>query len=136
MKHESEGNVPKWASKNDARVTRVGRILRKLRVDELPQLINVLKGEMSLIGPRPERPELELLLEAEIEHYRLRHWVRPGLSGWAQVNYCYGASINDSRIKLSYDLYYLRNFSVWLDVLIVIKTMRLIWNGKGATPST
>mgnify|MGYP006271692003 CR=1 FL=1 len=136
MKHESEGNVPQWASKNDARITRVGRILRKLRVDELPQLINVLKGEMSLIGPRPERPELEQQLEAEIEHYRLRHWVRPGLSGWAQVNYCYGASIKDSRIKLSYDLYYLRNFSVWLDVLIVIKTMRLIWNGKGATPST
>jgi exopolysaccharide biosynthesis polyprenyl glycosylphosphotransferase len=135
MRTNSEQNSAQWASKNDPRITRAGQILRKLRIDELPQLINVLKGEMSLIGPRPERPELEQQLEATIDHYRVRHWIRPGLSGWAQVSYNYGASIEDSRIKLGYDLYYLRNFSMWLDMLIILKTMRVIGNAKGATPN-
>jgi exopolysaccharide biosynthesis polyprenyl glycosylphosphotransferase len=135
MRPNSEQDSAQWATKNDPRITRVGQVLRKLRIDELPQLINVLKGEMSLIGPRPERPELERQLEATIDHYRVRHWIRPGLSGWAQVSYNYGASVEDSRIKLGYDLYYLRNFSAWLDLLVLLKTIRLISNGKGASPS-
>jgi lipopolysaccharide/colanic/teichoic acid biosynthesis glycosyltransferase len=89
---------------------------------------------MSLIGPRPERPELEVELERLIPHYRVRHWIRPGLSGWAQVNYPYGASLADSVNKLSYDLYYLRNFSFWLDLLILVKTIRLVFNARGAVP--
>jgi lipopolysaccharide/colanic/teichoic acid biosynthesis glycosyltransferase len=92
----------------------------------------VLQGQMSLIGPRPERPEIEAELEQQIPHYRLRHVIRPGLSGWAQVNYPYGASVEDAANKLSYDLYYLRNFSFWLDLLILVKTMRLVFNARGA----
>ena len=135
MRTNSEALSAQWASKGDPRITRIGGILRKLRIDELPQLFNVLSGDMSLIGPRPERPELEHQLENAIAHYRVRHWVRPGLSGWAQVCYSYGASIEASRIKLSYDLYYLRNFSLWLDLLILIKTIRLVSRGQGATPA-
>ena len=108
MGQAAEREGARWASRDDPRVTRVGGWLRRLRIDELPQLVAVLKGDMSLIGPRPERPELEETLENVIPHYRVRHWVRPGLSGWAQVCYPYGASIADSRMKLSYDLYYLR----------------------------
>jgi exopolysaccharide biosynthesis polyprenyl glycosylphosphotransferase len=134
MKTSAEKDEAKWASANDTRVTHIGRLVRKMRIDELPQLINVLAGEMSLIGPRPERPEIEQTLNLEIRNYKVRHWARPGLSGWAQVNYCYGASIQDSRIKLSYDLYYLRNFSIWLDILILVKTIRLIIRGEGSTP--
>jgi lipopolysaccharide/colanic/teichoic acid biosynthesis glycosyltransferase len=134
MQHKAEPDGAQWASPSDARVTRVGRWLRQLRIDELPQLVAVLKGEMSLIGPRPERPELETQLEAEIAHYRVRHWIRPGLSGWAQVCFPYGASIADSRLKLSYDLYYLRNAGFLLDLLILIKTIRLISLGEGAQP--
>ncbi len=117
-----------------ASVTVVGNLLRRLRIDELPQLVAVLKGEMSLIGPRPERPEIEATLEEQIQHYRVRHWVRPGLSGWAQVCYPYGASVEDSRMKLSYDLYYLRNASLMLDTLILIKTIRLLARAKGTQP--
>lgn len=95
--------------KNDVRITRLGGLIRRLRLDELPQLFAVLSGELSLIGPRPERPELELELVTQLPHYRIRHWIRPGLSGWAQVNYPYGASVSDSRIKLSFDLFYIRN---------------------------
>ena len=116
-------------------MTRVGRWLRRLRLDELPQLISVLRGEMSLIGPRPERPELEEHLEQTIPHYRVRHWIRPGLSGWAQACYPYGASPEDSRQKLSYDLYYLRNANLALDLLILFKTLRLVLSGQGAEPS-
>ena len=134
MRVEAEHAGPQWAGRNDQRITRIGRILRKLRIDELPQLVNVITGDMSLIGPRPERPELEAELEKQIPHYRVRQWIRPGLSGWAQVCYPYGASIEDSRTKLSYDLYYLRNFSIALDTLIVLKTIRLISNAEGATP--
>lgn len=135
MRQEAEREGPRWASRADPRITRVGAWLRRLRIDELPQLISVLNGEMSLIGPRPERPELEEMLERSIPHYRVRHWVRPGLSGWAQVCYPYGASIADSRMKLSYDLYYLRNANLMLDLLILLKTIRLVARAQGAVPS-
>ncbi|MFM8260487.1 MAG: exopolysaccharide biosynthesis polyprenyl glycosylphosphotransferase [Vulcanococcus sp.] len=134
MRVDAEAQGIRWASAGDARVTRVGRWLRRLRIDELPQLLSVLRGEMSLIGPRPERPELEEQLEQAIPHYRVRHWIRPGLSGWAQVCHPYGASVADSRRKLSYDLYYLRNASLPLDLLILFKTLRLVLAGQGAEP--
>jgi len=136
MTPQAEAAGAQWASRGDHRITRIGHWLRKLRIDELPQLIAVLKGEMSLIGPRPERPEIELDLEEQIPHYRTRHWVRPGLSGWAQVCYPYGASIEDSRMKLSYDIFYLRNANLMLDLLILIKTLRLVSLGQGAVPQT
>jgi len=123
-----------WACRKDKRITKIGTLLRKLRFDELPQLWNVLKGDMSLIGPRPERPEFDELLEVQIPNYRLRYLIRPGLSGWAQVCYPYGASVEDSRKKLSYDIYYIRNFSMPLDILILIKTIQLIIRGEGSQP--
>lgn len=134
MRQGAEQRGAQWASRDDQRITRTGAWLRSLRIDELPQLVSVLSGDMSLIGPRPERPELEETLERLIPHYRVRHWVRPGLSGWAQVCYPYGASIDDSRMKLSYDLYYLRNANLMLDLLILIKTLRLVLRGQGAIP--
>ena len=134
MRVDAEANGLQWAQQQDPRITRCGAWLRRLRIDELPQLWAVLRGDLSLIGPRPERPELELELEQEIPHYRVRHWIRPGLSGWAQVNYPYGNSVADSRIKLSYDLYYLRNAGILLDVLILIKTIRLVLRAQGAQP--
>ena len=134
MRVNAETHGARWASKQDPRITNVGRILRATRIDELPQLVNVLNGELSLIGPRPERPEIEEDLEQLIPHYRVRHWIRPGLSGWAQVCYPYGASFEDSRMKLSYDLYYLRNSNLFLDFLITIKTIRLVAGAKGASP--
>ena len=134
LKIESEKNGPQWISKNDSRITKVGRILRKLRIDELPQLISVLKGEMALIGPRPERPQIDNKLEKKINHYRKRYYLKPGLSGWAQVNYPYGASVKDAEMKLSYDLYYLRNYSNFLDLLIFVKTIKMVLSGKGSIP--
>jgi lipopolysaccharide/colanic/teichoic acid biosynthesis glycosyltransferase len=134
MRVGSEAQGVRWASRHDPRITWVGGWLRRLRLDELPQLVNVLAGDMSLIGPRPERPELEHNLEQLIPHYRVRHWIRPGLSGWAQVCFPYGASVDDSRIKLSFDLYYLRNFSLFLDALILLKTIRLVSRAQGALP--
>ena len=134
MRVDAERCGVQWAGKGDLRITPLGHILRLTRLDELPQLWAVLKGEMSLIGPRPERPEFEENLERRIPRYRLRYLMRPGLSGWAQVNYPYGASLEDSANKLSYDLYYLRNFSVWLDILILFKTIRLVFNAQGAIP--
>ena len=131
---DAESGGIQWASRGDSRVTRCGAFLRQLRIDELPQLFAVLTGELSLIGPRPERPELEHDLEKMIPHYRIRHWIRPGLSGWAQVNYPYGASVKDSKAKLSFDLFYLRNAGFWLDALIVLKTIRLVAGGKGSQP--
>ena len=136
MTPQAEVAGAQWASRGDHRITRIGHWLRKLRIDELPQLIAVLKGEMSLIGPRPERPEIELDLEKQIPHYRTRHWLRPGLSGWAQVCYPYGASTEDSRMKLSYDIFYLRNANLMLDLLILIKTLRLVSRGQGAVPQS
>ncbi len=134
MRVDSERHGAQWVCKDDSRITHLGRLLRVTRLDELPQLWAVLQGEMSLIGPRPERPEFEKHLEHQIPHYRLRHLMRPGLSGWAQVNYPYGASVEDAANKLSYDLYYLRNFSFWLDLLILFKTIRLVFNAQGAVP--
>jgi len=132
MRMDAEARGAQWSGRGDPRITRIGQLLRLTHIDELPQLWAVLTGTMSLIGPRPERPEIETELEHQIPHYRLRHLIRPGLSGWAQVNYPYGASIEDSANKLSFDLYYLRNASFWLDVLILFKTMRLVFNARGA----
>ncbi|HGY5536302.1 MAG TPA: sugar transferase [Prochlorococcus sp.] len=120
-----------WTTPGDQRITRIGRWLRRSRLDELPQLINVLRGDMSLIGPRPERPELEQELEARIPHYRKRHWMQPGLSGWAQVCAPYAASVEDSELKLSYDLYYLKHFSTWLDLLILLRTIKTVLKVAG-----
>ena len=120
-----------WTQVGDQRITAVGGVLRRVRLDELPQLLNVLNGEMSLIGPRPERPELEHQLEQSIPHYRKRHWMRPGLSGWAQVCAPYASSIEDSGLKLSYDLYYLRHFSTWLDLVILFRTIKTVLKAGG-----
>ena len=130
----AEVNGPQWAAKNDRRITFVGNILRKTRIDELPPLISVFIGELSLIGPRPERPEFNKFLEKEIPYYNLRHIIKPGLSGWAQVNYPYGSSYKDSQNKLSYDLFYISNYSIFLDLLILFKTMRTVFSAKGAIP--
>lgn len=134
MRLDAEADGVRWSSQRDSRITPVGHWLRRLRIDELPQLLAVILGEMSLIGPRPERPELEGELERLIPHYRVRHWIRPGLSGWAQVCFPYGASVADSRMKLSYDLYYLRNANLLLDLLILIKTIRLVSGARGSLP--
>jgi sugar transferase (PEP-CTERM system associated) len=131
MAQDAERDGPQWARDGDPRVTGVGRIIRLLHIDELPQLINVLKGEMSFIGPRPERPVFNETLEREIPLYNLRHLVQPGITGWAQVMYPYGASIEDAREKLQYDLYYIKNYSVLLDIGIVFKTLRVVLLGKG-----
>jgi len=135
MRVDAESAGPQWAHRGDQRVTNVGHWLRRMRIDELPQLVSVISGEMSLIGPRPERPEIEEALEQLIPHYRIRHWIRPGLSGWAQVCYNYGASAADSRAKLSYDLYYLRNANFFLDMLILVKTIRLVSFARGSDPA-
>ena len=132
MRTDAEKNGAVWAMKSDPRVTKVGKIIRKTRIDELPQLWNVLKGEMSLIGPRPERPEFVKELEKEIPFYSLRHAVKPGVTGWAQVCYPYGSSVEDSRRKLEYDLYYAKNMSILLDVRIILKTIGVVLFPKGA----
>ena len=134
MIKNAEKNGEQWSNKSDKRITKIGMILRKLRIDELPQLLLVLSGEMSLIGPRPERPTIDKMLSKNIPNYDLRYAIKPGISGWAQVNYPYGASIEDSKVKLSYDLYYIKNFSILLDFMIFFKTIKLVMNGKGAIP--
>jgi len=131
MRPDSEPSGAQWAQSQDSRITPIGRWLRRTRLDEIPQLLNVLNGDMSLIGPRPERPEFEKELEKIIPNYCLRHWIRPGLSGWAQVNLSYCASIQESELKLSYDLFYLRNSSIWLDLLILLKTIKIILKAAG-----
>lgn len=123
---------PIWASENDPRVTRVGRILRKIRLDETPQMFNVLLGNMSFIGPRPERPVFVNQLKEQIPYYALRFSVKPGITGWAQVKYQYGSSVEDAIEKLQYDLYYVKNFSVFLDLLILLNTIRVVIFSKGA----
>ena len=128
---ESDGK-PRWAKANDDRVTRVGRIIRKLRVDELPQLFSVLKGDMSLVGPRPERPYFVEKLTQDIPFYAVRHSVKPGVTGWAQVSYHYGASVDDSIQKLQYDLYYVENHTLFLDIVILFETIGVVLTGKGA----
>ena len=134
MRTDAEHQGVQWSSRSDPRITKVGSMLRITRLDELPQLWCVLTGSMSLIGPRPERPEFDEHLSQKIPYYSLRNQIRPGLSGWAQVNYSYGASVEDSANKLSFDLYYLKNFSFLLDLLILFKTMRLVFNAQGALP--
>jgi lipopolysaccharide/colanic/teichoic acid biosynthesis glycosyltransferase len=121
-----------WAEKDDPRITRIGRIIRKLRIDELPQCWSVLKGEMSFVGPRPERPQFVDDLESKLPYYAERHMVKPGITGWAQINYPYGASIEDARQKLEYDLYYAKNYSPFLDVLILLQTARVVLFPEGA----
>ena len=128
---EGEG-CPVWAEKDDPRVTRVGRIIRKLRIDEIPQMINVLKGEMSFVGPRPERPEFVEELKKEIPYYSQRHSVKPGITGWAQIMYRYGSSVKDAREKLQYDLYYAKNMSAMLDLMIIFKTIKVVLLRKGS----
>jgi sugar transferase (PEP-CTERM system associated) len=128
---EKDG-VARWASASDPRVTRVGRLLRKSRIDELPQLLNVLRGEMSLVGPRPERPAFVRQLAEAVPYYDVRHSVKPGVTGWAQVRYSYGASVEDATRKLQYDLYYVKNHSLFLDVLILVETVRVVLFGEGA----
>ena len=134
MKLNAESDGIRWSTKNDKRITKIGRFLRKSRLDELPQLFSVLKGDMSLIGPRPERPEIDQILEKKIPNYKLRYLVRPGLSGWAQVNYPYGASIEDTKMKFSYDMYYIKNLSTIFDILILLETIRLVFNLRGSGP--
>lgn len=128
---EKDG-VARWASKNDTRVTRVGAFIRKCRIDELPQLFSVLKGEMSLVGPRPERPSFVAQLQKQIPFYDIRHSVKPGVTGWAQVRYSYGASVEDARRKHEYDLYYVKNNSLFLDLLVLIETVSVVLFREGA----
>jgi sugar transferase (PEP-CTERM system associated) len=131
-KDAEEGGLPTWASANDPRVTRVGRILRALRIDELPQLINVFRGDMSFVGPRPERAYFVDQLVQEVPYYNVRHSIKPGITGLAQVRYQYGASIDDAVQKLQYDLYYVKNNSLFLDILILIDTVQVVLFGKGS----
>jgi sugar transferase (PEP-CTERM system associated) len=132
MRDDAEVEGPKWALENDYRVTRVGKWLRLTHIDELPQLLNILKGDMSFVGPRPERPEFVSMLEEEIPYYSVRHCIEPGLTGWAQINYQYGASIEDALHKLEFDLYYLKNMSILLDLKIILKTMGVVILRDGA----
>ena len=121
-----------WAQQNDPRVTSVGRIIRKLRIDELPQILNVLRGHMSLVGPRPERPQFVAELAAKIPYYVERHCVKPGITGWAQLCYPYGSSEKDALEKLQYDLYYIKNNGLVFDLAILMQTAEVVFMGKGA----
>jgi sugar transferase (PEP-CTERM system associated) len=132
MQTDAEKDGAKWAQKNDPRVTRIGRVIRKLRIDELPQAWSVLKGEMSFVGPRPEVPAFVDDLEDKLPYYAERHMVKPGITGWAQINYPYGASIEDARHKLEYDLYYAKNYTPFLDLLILLQTLRVVLWNEGA----
>jgi exopolysaccharide biosynthesis polyprenyl glycosylphosphotransferase len=127
----AETSGAKWAELNDERITRAGKLLRMSRFDELPQSLNILRGEMSLVGPRPERPEIVEQLAKSIPYYNMRHLVRPGMTGWAQINYSYGASIEDSHAKLKYDIYYVKERSLMLDIAIILKTIRVVLKREG-----
>lgn len=128
---EKDG-IARWAAQADSRVTPVGHLIRRTRIDEIPQIYNVLRGEMSFVGPRPERPAIVENLRREIPYYDSRHVVKPGITGWAQINYSYGASLEDARQKLKYDLYYIKNYSIILDLLILMQTVRVVLLGQGA----
>ncbi|MBV6342169.1 sugar transferase [Candidatus Magnetobacterium casense] len=130
MVRDAEKNGPTWAAAADPRITRVGKVIRRLRIDELPQLFNILKGEMSFVGPRPERPAFISQLQEQIPYYSFRHIVKPGLTGWAQINYKYGASIEDAAKKLEYDIYYIKNFSLIFDIQIILRTIRVVVFGE------
>lgn len=132
MRANAEGDEPVWAGINDSRVTRVGRVIRKLRLDEIPQVINVLKGEMSFVGPRPERPFFTEKLTQEIPFYSYRHTVKPGITGWAQICYPYGASKEDALEKLKYDLYYIKHMSSYMDLMILLETFKTVFFGRGS----
>jgi sugar transferase (PEP-CTERM system associated) len=133
MREDAERETgPVWAQERDLRVTRIGRIIRTLRLDEIPQMINVLRGEMSFVGPRPERPHFVGELKNEIPFYEKRHAAKPGITGWAQIKYPYGASTNDALEKLKYDLYYIKNMSLFLDLLILFRTVKIALFGNGA----
>jgi sugar transferase (PEP-CTERM system associated) len=132
MRVDAEKDGPAWAKTDDDRATRVGRVIRKIRVDEIPQFWNILKGEMSFVGPRPERPHFVAQLAQEIPYYEQRHLIAPGLTGWAQIKYPYGSSIEDARQKLQYDLYYIKNQSLSLDAAILFETVKTILFGRGA----
>ncbi|MEM8799092.1 MAG: TIGR03013 family XrtA/PEP-CTERM system glycosyltransferase [Pseudomonadota bacterium] len=127
MRNDAEKDGPQFAQEKDPRVTPIGRLIRSTRIDEIPQIINVLRGDMSFVGPRPERPVFVDQLAAEIPYYRERHMMKPGITGWAQLNYPYGASIEDARHKLEYDLYYVKNYTIFLDLLILVQTVRVIF---------
>jgi sugar transferase (PEP-CTERM system associated) len=129
--HAEKGGKPQWAQQNDPRVTRVGNFIRKVRIDELPQIVNVFRGEMSFVGPRPERPYFVEQLSEDIPFYKVRHSIKPGITGWAQVRYGYGATVEDAVQKLQYDLYYVKNNSLFLDVLILIDTLKVVLFGSG-----
>lgn len=132
MRADAEKNGAQWAQTDDDRITRVGRFIRRTRIDEIPQAFNILRGEMSFVGPRPERPEFVALLEREIPHYHDRHLVKPGVTGWAQVRHSYTASVEGARDKLCYDLFYVKHFSLLLDILIVLMTVRVAVLGIGS----
>lgn len=132
MFNDAERTGPQWASTGDHRVTRVGKWIRKFRIDELPQVINVLRGEMSIVGPRPERPQFVSMLEEQIPFYGLRHSVRPGITGWAQVKYQYGGSVEETKTKLEYDLFYIKHLSVMLDLAVLFETAKVMISGRGA----
>jgi sugar transferase (PEP-CTERM system associated) len=132
MRIDAERNGPVWATADDDRTTRVGKIIRKIRVDEIPQFWNILKGEMSFVGPRPERPHFVTQLADEIPYYEQRHLIPPGLTGWAQIKYPYGASIEDARQKLQYDLFYIKNQGLGLDAAILFETVKTIIFTRGA----
>jgi lipopolysaccharide/colanic/teichoic acid biosynthesis glycosyltransferase len=132
MRQDAEAETgPVWARSDDHRVTRVGRWLRKFRLDELPQMINVLRGEMSFVGPRPERPWFVAQLRQSIPYYNLRHAVKPGITGWAQVRYQYGGSIQETFEKLQFDFFYIKNMSVVLDLTILVETVKTVVAGRG-----
>ena len=132
MRDDAEEDGPAWAGVNDERVTRVGRVIRKLRFDEIPQMINVLKGDMSFVGPRPERLFFVSQLKEEIPYYSQRHAVKPGITGWAQIRYPYGASKEDALEKLKYDLYYVKHMSLLFDLTIILETAKIVFWGRGA----
>jgi exopolysaccharide biosynthesis polyprenyl glycosylphosphotransferase len=132
MRQDAEAAGPQWAGDNDPRITRIGKFLRSSRLDEIPQLWCVLRGDMAFVGPRPERPEFIELLSKQIPFYGVRHMVRPGLTGWAQVKYKYGSTVEDSREKLQYDLFYIKNASIGLDLLIMFQTVKTVLLRRGA----
>ena len=131
MRTDAEASGAKWAVKNDPRVTPIGIFIRKTRIDEIPQLWNVLRGDMGLVGPRPERPEFVPYLAENLPFYNLRHLIRPGLTGWAQVRYGYGSTLEQAREKLEYDLYYIKHMTLGLDLLVMFETIKTVVRRKG-----
>jgi len=132
MREDAEPDGPVWADVSDDRTTRVGKVIRKLRLDEIPQMLNVLKGEMSFVGPRPERPFFVEQLRKELPYYFQRHTIKPGITGWAQIKYPYGASKEDALEKLKYDYYYIKHMSLLFDLMVMMETIKTVLVGRGA----